>query len=57
MNTDDPRYWRIRAEEARESAEQISNLESKHTMLEIAASYEQQAERIEQPLRDSKKSN
>jgi hypothetical protein len=57
MNNDDPRYWRIRAEETRVIAEQISNLESKRTLLEIATGYERLAERAERRLRDSKKSN
>jgi hypothetical protein len=57
MNTDDPEYWRARAEETRKVAEQISNLESKRTMLEIAASFEHIADRAEQRRRDAEKSN
>ena len=39
-NTDDPDYWRKRAEEARTLAEQMMDTHTKSLMLGIAASYE-----------------
>ena len=56
MTRDDPKYWRIRAEETRMLAEQMSSLESQRAMLEIADSYEHQAVRAEQRLCDHEKS-
>jgi hypothetical protein len=44
---DDPEHWRSRAEEARNIAEQLSDLESRRTMLRIAADYERLAEHAE----------
>jgi len=41
---DDPEHWRARAEEARSVAEQLSDPESKRTMLRIADDYERLAE-------------
>jgi hypothetical protein len=41
---DDPEHWRSRAEEARTMAEQLSDPESKRTMLRIADDYERLAE-------------
>jgi DNA-binding ferritin-like protein len=38
--TDDPEYWRKRAEGARTLAHQMSEARTKAIMLEIAASYE-----------------
>jgi hypothetical protein len=52
---DDPQHWFDRAEKARVHAEQMSDPESKRTMLGIAASYESLARRADQRLRDSKK--
>jgi hypothetical protein len=54
MVIDEPRYWHIRAEEARMVAEQMSSAESKRTMLEIAANYERLADIAEQRLRAAK---
>jgi hypothetical protein len=44
---DDPEHWRSRAEEARSVAEQLSDPESKRTMLRIASDYERLAEHAE----------
>jgi hypothetical protein len=44
---DDPEHWRSRAEEARSGAEQLSDPESKRTMLRIASDYERLAEHAE----------
>jgi hypothetical protein len=41
---DDPEHWRGRAEEARTVAEQLSDAESKRTILRIANDYERMAE-------------
>ena len=41
---DDPEHWRRRAEEARTVAEQLSDPESKGTMLRIASDYDRLAE-------------
>jgi hypothetical protein len=54
MVDDEPKYWRIRAEEARMVGEQMSNAESKRTMFDIAASYERLAELAEERLRAAK---
>jgi hypothetical protein len=48
MNTPTPReegpaYWRRRAEEARRAAEQMVDMISKKTLLDIAEAYEQLA--------------
>ena len=40
---DDPAYWRQKADEARRMADQLADPESKQTMMEIAAAYEQLA--------------
>jgi len=45
---DDPEHWRSRVEEARSIAEQLSDPESKQTMLRIAADYERLAEHAKQ---------
>ena len=41
---DDPEHWRGRAEEARTLADQLSDTESKRTILRIADDYERLAE-------------
>jgi hypothetical protein len=46
--TDDPEYWRKRAEEARTLAEQMAEARTKSLMLGIAASYEKIAKWAEQ---------
>ena len=45
---DDPAHWRQRAAESRRIAEQLDDPNQKKTMLEIAESYEQLANRLEQ---------
>jgi hypothetical protein len=52
---DDPKHWRDHAERARVHAEQMSDPESKRTMLGIAAGYESLSRRADQRLRDSEK--
>jgi hypothetical protein len=52
---DDPKHWRLRAEEARVSAELISDPESKRAMLEIAGQYERIAKRAEETMKSLKK--
>jgi hypothetical protein len=47
----DPKHWRERAEKARAHAEQMSDLEARQTMLEIAEDYEKLARRAEQRLK------
>ena len=51
---DDLKHWRLRAEEARVSAELISDPESKRAMLEIADQYERIAKRTEDRTNSSK---
>jgi len=46
--TDDPEYWRKRAEEARTQAEQMVEAHTRSLMLGIAASYEKIAKWAEQ---------
>ena len=48
---DNPKHWRARAEDSRRHAEQLTDRESKWTMLEIAEGYETLARRAEQRLR------
>jgi hypothetical protein len=45
---DDPGYWHGRAEEARAKADEMKHQESKHTLLEIAKSYDLLAQQAEQ---------
>jgi len=52
---DDSKHWRDHAEKARVHAEQMSDPESKRTMLGIAESYRRLARRADQRLRDSEK--
>ena len=40
---DDPAHWRLRAEEARRTADQLNDSADKKTLLEIAEAYEQLA--------------
>jgi hypothetical protein len=44
----DPEYWRRRAEEARDIAEQMKDMPSKDVMLRIAKDYERLAKRAEE---------
>jgi hypothetical protein len=44
----DPKHWRTRAEEARSSAEQMTDLEAKQMMLAVAEDYERLAQRAEE---------
>ena len=53
---DGAQYWRDRAKEAREHAEQMTDMVSKNTMLGIAQSYEFLAWRNEGELCDSESS-
>ena len=46
--TDDPEYWRKRAEEAHTLAEQMMDTHTKSLMLGIAASYEKIAKWTEE---------
>jgi hypothetical protein len=46
--SDDPEYWRKRAEEARAIAVQMLNAHTKSIMLGIAQDYEKLAKRAEQ---------
>jgi DNA-binding ferritin-like protein len=46
--TDDPEYWRKRAEEARTLADQMNEVRTKAMMLDIAKSYEKIAKWAEQ---------
>jgi hypothetical protein len=46
--SDDPDYWRHRAEEARAIAAQMTDAHNKATMLAIAQDYEKLAQRAEQ---------
>jgi hypothetical protein len=50
--TDDPEYWRKRAEEARAVAVQMLDAHTKAIMLGIAQGYEKLAEHAEQRARD-----
>jgi hypothetical protein len=54
---DDPEHWRSRAEEARTIAEQLSDPESKRTMLRIADDYERLAEHAKQRARSQSQSS
>jgi hypothetical protein len=47
---DDPAHWRARAIEARTVAEHIADSLSKQMMLNVAAEYDQLAERAEQRI-------
>jgi hypothetical protein len=47
---DDPKHWRLRAEEARVCAELIGDPESRRAMLEIADQYERIAKRTEETM-------
>jgi hypothetical protein len=46
--TDDPEYWRSRAEEARAIAVQMKGVHTKAVMLGIAQDYEKLAQRAKQ---------
>ena len=48
---DDPKQWRDKAEEARAMADQLTNPDSKRTMLEIALCYVQLAQLAEERRR------
>ena len=53
----DPEHWLKRAEEARSVAEQLSDPESKGTMLRIAKDYERLAEHAELRARKQSQSS
>jgi hypothetical protein len=53
--TDDPRFWRGRAREARINADAERNPAIKHRLLSIAKNYEGLAERAEQRARAVRK--
>ena len=52
LKSNDPDYWRKRAEEARAIAVQMVNAHTKATMLAIAQDYEKLAKRAEQQIGD-----
>ena len=47
----DPKHWRDRAEEARAHAEQMTDRDTRQTLLKIAEDYEELARRAEKRLR------
>jgi hypothetical protein len=47
----DPKHWRDRAEEARAHAEQMTDRDTRQTLLKIAEDYEELARRAENRLR------
>lgn len=49
----DPAHWRSRAEEARAAAIQMTDQESKRTLLAIAAYYERLVKRMKERLAQS----
>ena len=49
-NLDEPEYWRDLAKKARREADQISNPQSKETILEVAHAYERLADRKEKAV-------
>jgi hypothetical protein len=51
--SDDPDYWRNRADEARAIAVQMMDPHTKATMLAIAQDYEKLAKRAEQRAREA----
>ena len=53
---DDPEHWRKRAEQARTSADRMSDLESRRVMFEIAKSYDELAVRAEARNKDERQS-
>jgi len=53
----DPEHWRGRAEEARSIADQLTEPESKRTMLRIAGDYERLAEHAERRARRQSQSS
>ncbi len=53
----DPKHWRARAEEIRALADQMSDETSRQMMLRVASDYERLAERAEQRMRGSPRSN
>jgi hypothetical protein len=54
--SDNPQYWRDRAQDACEDAEQMTDGISKNTLLGIAQSYKFLAWRAEEKLRVAEKS-
>jgi hypothetical protein len=54
---DRPEHWRRRAEQARTIAEQLSDPESKRTMLRIAEDYERLAEQAKMRARRQSQSS
>ena len=52
-----PEYWRGRGEEARFMAESLDDPEAKREMLEVAASYERIAARVERTVQRRRKIN
>jgi hypothetical protein len=51
--SDDPQYWRERANDARELAEHLTAPTAKQTMLDIAADWERLANRAANTPRDN----
>jgi len=48
--TDDPAYWRRRAEELRQEVENLEDSTAKQIMTEIAQAYEELAQLVERKL-------
>jgi hypothetical protein len=48
FSVDDPAHWRVRAEEARTLADEMSDEISRKMMLQIAEGYERLAKRAEE---------
>jgi hypothetical protein len=51
FNTD-PKYWRERAQQARDRADTLPDAEAKRRMLKVVADYEELARRAERRLRE-----
>jgi hypothetical protein len=50
--SDDPQYWRKRAEDARALADGMTHVYTKSVMIDIATSYEKIAEWVEDRIHD-----
>jgi rubrerythrin len=54
--SDDPHHWRIRAEQARTHADQLTDQKSKEMMIEIADSYDRLAKRAQERAKSGSQS-